>query len=56
VFVAFAGRSLAPNVTVNQVALAAWWGIALHHYVIDERIWRIRTDAGLRKALLPEAA
>jgi hypothetical protein len=37
---------------VNQVGLAVWWGIALHHYWLDERIWRVSRDAPTRAALL----
>jgi hypothetical protein len=32
----------------NQFALAIWWGFALHHYWLDERIWHVRSDPQLR--------
>jgi hypothetical protein len=32
----------------SQLALAIWWGFALHHYWLDERIWHVRTDPQLR--------
>ncbi len=37
--------------TFNQVALSIWWGIGLHHYILDQRIWRVSGDTGLRQAL-----
>ena len=33
------------SVPVSRIALCFWWGIALQHYVIDQRIWRIKSDA-----------
>jgi hypothetical protein len=36
---------------VSRLALCVWWGIALHHYVIDQRIWRLRSDPTLRAKL-----
>lgn len=41
----------ASSISVNQLALSMWWGIALHHYWLDQRIWRIRGDAALARAL-----
>jgi hypothetical protein len=37
--------------TLNRWALCLWWGIALHHYVLGQRIWRLRGDPELRAAL-----
>jgi hypothetical protein len=37
--------------TVNQLGLCAWWGIALNHYYLDQKIWRIRGDDRLKRAL-----
>jgi hypothetical protein len=28
-----------------------WWGIALNHYYLDQKIWRIRGDERLKKNL-----
>ncbi len=39
------------DVSVNRIALALWWGLALHHYVLDQRIWRIKDDPELRRHL-----
>jgi len=36
------------HVRLNQLALAIWWGFALHHYWLDERIWHVRSDPQLR--------
>jgi len=36
------------QVGVNPWALAIWWGFALHHYWLDERIWHVRSDPQLR--------
>lgn len=41
------GRHL-DGIGLNQLALAIWWGFALHHYWLDERIWHVRTDPQLR--------
>jgi hypothetical protein len=38
-------------VTASEVALAVWNGVALHHYWLDERIWRISRDPELAQAL-----
>ncbi len=32
----------------SRWALALWWGFALHHYWLDERIWHVRSDKRLR--------
>ena len=44
------GPSLGPF-TARQLGLSAWWGLALHHYVLDQRIWRIRGDETLKRNL-----
>lgn len=46
----FADAHLGP-VSVNEVGLCLWWGLALQHYVIDARIWRVRGDARLGRHL-----
>ena len=42
-----------PGVTpsANEIGLCLWWGLALHHYWLDQRIWRVRADAPLRRSL-----
>lgn len=45
------GMKVGP-VTANQLAICVWWGLAVHHYALDQYIWRVRKDAPLRKALL----
>jgi hypothetical protein len=34
-------------ITANQIGLCVWWGIALHHYLVDQEIWRIKGDPDL---------
>ncbi len=47
----FLTRGLVAGITVNQLGLSVWWGIALHHYYLDQKIWRIRGDDRLRRDL-----
>jgi hypothetical protein len=50
VYPAFAwldGATLGGVVPVSRVALCLFWGIALHHYVVDQYIWRIKRDPSL---------
>jgi hypothetical protein len=35
----------------SQLGLCLWWGLAVHHYWLDQRIWRVRGDATLRRNL-----
>lgn len=49
-------RSAAPGVSVGTpllqgLALALYWGFALHHYVVDQYIWRPHADPRLRADL-----
>jgi len=46
----FGDRRLGP-VTWNQVGLCLWWGLAINHYFLDQKIWRIRGDAELKRNL-----
>lgn len=46
----FSDAHLGP-VSVNELGLCLWWGLALQHYVIDARIWRVRGDARLKRHL-----
>jgi len=43
-------RRLGP-VTWNQIGLCLWWGLALNHYFLDQKIWRIRGDQELKRNL-----
>jgi hypothetical protein len=38
-------------VRVNDLGLCLWWGLAIHHYYLDQKIWRIRGDARLKRNL-----
>jgi hypothetical protein len=46
----FSGAHLGP-VSVDELGLCLWWGLALQHYVIDAKIWRVRGDARLKRHL-----
>ena len=39
------------GITMNQIGLCLWWGLAINHYYLDQKIWRIRGDAELKKSL-----
>ena len=47
----FLTRKILGPITANQLGLSLWWGIALHHYYLDQKIWRIRGDDRLRRDL-----
>jgi hypothetical protein len=36
---------------VATVAFCLWWGVALHHYYLDQKIWRVSTTPDLRAQL-----
>lgn len=38
---------LANVVPVSRLALCLFWGIALHHYVVDQYIWRLKREPAL---------
>src|SRR5262249_33997984 len=50
IFTAFVGARVGPF-SVNQIALAFWWGLAFHHYILDQKIWRLGKDERLRSTL-----
>jgi hypothetical protein len=35
----------------NKLGLCLWWGLAMNHYYLDQKIWRVRGDDALRRAL-----
>ncbi len=41
-----------PAFSVSRVALSIYWGIALQHYLLDAKIWRIKTDPELRRVFM----
>nr|AYM52394.1 membrane protein [Cystobacter sp.] len=52
---------LAAGLTPRHLMEGFIWGFALHHYYLDQKIWRVSRDAGLNKdlklgALTPESA
>jgi hypothetical protein len=38
-------------ITASQLGLCLWWGLALQHYYLDQRIWRISGDTELKRNL-----
>lgn len=46
----FVDRRLGP-VSWNQIGLCLWWGLAMNHYVLDQKIWRVRGDRQLQHDL-----
>ena len=47
----FAGSTVLGQVTLNQIGLCLWWGLAINHYYLDQKIWRIRDDHELKRSL-----
>lgn len=43
------GRQVLAGVSWSQLWLGIWWGFALHHYWLDERIWHVRSDPRLKR-------
>lgn len=39
------------RVTLNQIGLCLWWGLAMNHYYLDQKIWRISGDDELKRSL-----
>jgi hypothetical protein len=42
---------LAAGLTLRDLVGGFIWGFALHHYYLDQKIWRVSRDAGLNKDL-----
>lgn len=42
---------LAAGLTLKDLVTGFIWGFALHHYYLDQKIWRVSRDAGLNKDL-----
>jgi len=45
------GVSLVSSDLARNVLLGLGWGVALHHYLVDGRIWRVRRDLAVARAL-----
>jgi hypothetical protein len=45
------GAQLAGPGLARNLALAAGWGVAFHHYLVDGRIWRVRRAPAVAHAL-----
>ena len=50
------GVAVAPAGVGRNVLLGLGWGVALHHYFVDGRIWRVRRHAAVAPALDAGAA
>ncbi|MCI0603961.1 hypothetical protein L0156_13235 [bacterium] len=37
--------------TISDLAFAFWWGFALHHYFLDQKIWKLSKDKKLTQEL-----
>ena len=46
----FVGAAVGP-VTAARIGLCLWWGLALQHYYLDQKIWRVSSDGALRRHL-----
>jgi hypothetical protein len=42
---------VAAGLTPTHLAYGFFWGFALHHYYLDQKIWRLRRDRGLNRDL-----
>jgi hypothetical protein len=40
---------------VNDLLVSLWWGVSIHHYYLDQHIWRFKRNTALRSQLLPAA-
>lgn len=47
---------LGAGLSLRDLASGFIWGFALHHYYLDQKIWRVSRDAGLNKDLKLSAA
>ena len=47
----FGDREAFGPLTWNQIGLCLWWGLAMNHYYLDQKIWRIRGDDALKRSL-----
>ncbi|MDP9360382.1 MAG: hypothetical protein M3P29_02905 [Acidobacteriota bacterium] len=45
------GVALAHDSLTRNILLGLGWGVAFHHYVVDARIWRVRTHKSVAAAL-----
>jgi hypothetical protein len=45
------GSMLAGPSTLGNALVGLGWGVALHHYLVDGRIWRVRRSPGVAAAL-----
>lgn len=48
---AVSATAIGAGLTIADLAIATWWGIAFHHYYLDQRIWRVSKDQRLKSDL-----
>jgi hypothetical protein len=42
---------LGPGISLRDLMVGFIWGFALHHYYLDQKIWRVSRDTGLNRDL-----
>jgi hypothetical protein len=42
---------LGPGLSLRDLMVSFIWGFALHHYYLDQKIWRVSRDSGLNRDL-----
>jgi hypothetical protein len=42
---------LGPGLSLRDLIVAFIWGFAMHHYYLDQKIWRVSRDSGLNRDL-----
>jgi hypothetical protein len=47
----YVNHAAAPEAFITQMASGFLWGYALVHYYLDSKIWRVRRDPSVGKAL-----
>lgn len=45
------GAALASTTVVREALLGFGWGVAFHHYLVDGRIWRVRRQPAVGRAI-----
>ena len=47
---------LGPGLSLRELMVGFIWGLSLHHYYLDQKIWRVSRDTGLNRDLKLSAA
>jgi hypothetical protein len=43
--------ALSAGLTLSDLGVGFLWGFALHHYYLDQKIWRVRHDDAVSRDL-----